>query len=207
MSHWNFFWYLKSNLTLLLERCGPFKKMLCKLIALFPVILWSYKIFPHWFVFQLFYYCDICGSKFVSKDSLHLHKTRIHFPKPATCSDCGEVFPNYDKMRAHKNKIHNPLQCEYCDYSTGHPSHLKKHMAKHFEPQFQCSHCDKKLKSKKSLVAHEMEHTGERPYKCDVCAAGFTSTSARLQHKQGVHKIFGPKATRDASTVRKRIRK
>merc|ERR1711879_766274 len=107
----------------------------------------------------------------------------------------------------HKDEAHNSMQCDYCDFTTGRPHRMKNHMGKHFEPQFQCSHCDKELKSKQSLAAHEMEHTGERPYKCDICATGFTSTSARLQHKQGVHKIFGPKSTRDASTVRKRVRK
>ena len=90
----------------------------------------------------------------------------------------------------------------------GRAEKLKKHMVKHFEPQFQCSHCEKKVKTQKSLIAHEREHTGERPYKCDVCGGGFKSGSALLIHKQGVHKIFGPNSKKDASTVnRKRIRK
>ena len=143
-----------------------------------------------------------------SEKSLYLHRRNIHFPKPTPCPICNEVFPSYTKMRVHKESTHNKVQCEYCEYSTGRPHQLKLHMRKHFEPQFQCSHCEKKLKSKDSLTAHEMEHTGERPYKCDVCGAGFKSTSARIVHKQGVHKIFGPKSTKDASTVnRKRIRK
>ena len=144
-----------------------------------------------------------------SEKSLYIHRRNIHFPKPTPCPVCAEVFPNYSKMRAHKDEVHNAIQCEYCEFTTGRPHHMKKHMAKHFEPQFQCGHCEKKLKSKASLVAHEMEHTGERPYKCEVCGAGFKSTSARIIHKQGVHKIFGPKSTKDATTVyqRKRIRK
>ena len=143
-----------------------------------------------------------------SEKSLALHKRNIHFPKPTPCTVCAEVFPSYHKMRDHRDSVHNTLQCEFCEFQTGRPHHLKKHMAKHFEPQFQCSHCEKKLKSKQSLTAHEMEHTGERPYKCDVCGGGFKSTSALIIHKQGVHKVFGPKSTKDASTVnRKRIRK
>ena len=82
---------------------------------------------------------------------------------------------------------------------------LKAHMTKHFEPKFQCSFCEKKLKTQKTLEVHEREHTGEKPFKCDVCGKDFKSASVVLVHKQGVHKIFGPKATRD--TTAKRVRK
>ena len=154
---------------------------------------------------RLYYYCDICGKKVSDQRNLALHKRNIHNPKPAACPVCAAIFPNRPKMKAHYNKEHNPKKCEYCDFTCGESYTLKAHMTKHFEPKFQCSFCEKKLKTQKTLEVHEREHTGEKPFKCDVCGKDFKSASVVLVHKQGVHKIFGPKATRD--TTAKRVRK
>ena len=51
------------------------------------------------------------------------------------------------------------------------------------------SYCEKRLKNKTSLAAHERQHTGEKPFPCSICAAGFASNSGLGQHMRGVHKI------------------
>ena len=61
------------------------------------------------------------------------------------------------------------------------------------------------LKKKESLAAHERGHTGERPHECAVCGNGFKSVGALGQHKRLVHKIVGPRATKDPNE--KRVRK
>ena len=107
-------------------------------------------------------------------------------------------------MKLHYDQEHNPKQCQYCEFKTGTSASLKLHMRKHFDPQFQCSFCEKKLKSEKSLKAHEREHTGEKPFKCDVCGNSYKARNVLIYHKQGVHKIFGPKARQGPV---KRVRK
>ena len=37
----------------------------------------------------------------------------------------------------------------------------RKHELKHEEPRFKCGHCDKMLKTRKTLLIHEREHTGK----------------------------------------------
>ena len=95
---------------------------------------------------KLYYYCDICGKKSTTATGLSVHKREIHNPVPVPCNICGVIFQNTSKMKCHYNTEHKPKQCEHCDYKTGKSNHLKKHMAKHFDPKFKCSYCEKMLK-------------------------------------------------------------
>ena len=141
---------------------------------------------------KLYHYCDECGKKFSDVSTLARHKINIHNPVPTACTVCGLTFQSEQKMKIHYNNEHNPKQCDFCDYKTGYSSHMKAHMAKHSEPKFKCSHCDKVLKSKLSLEGHEREHTGERPFECQVCGKGFTRSCSLITHKKHVHKILTP---------------
>ena len=116
----------------------------------------------------------------------------VHDLVPAVCPDCGITFENLNRMQYHRRKEHNSLHCEHCDYSCTNKHSLHLHSAKHFAPKFKCSYCEKMLKSKKSLLAHERDHTGERPFECKTCGKGFKSRSVLITHTKHVHKILTP---------------
>ena len=44
-------------------------------------------------------------------------------------------------------------------------------MAKHLDPKFKCSSCEKMLKSKRALDAHERDHTQGRYLFCVMTVA------------------------------------
>ena len=44
------------------------------------------------------------------------------------------------------------------------------------EKPFKCDICDKGFTQSNDVVRHKRTHTGEKPFKCDVCDKGFTDT-------------------------------
>ena len=93
-------------------------------------------------------------------------------------------------MLRHKYVEHDKKhQCEHCGFCCGSRRELGLHMTKHEEAKFQCSYCEKKLKTEQNLAEHERQHTGEKPFPCALCSSAFASASGLNQHKRGVHKI------------------
>ena len=143
---------------------------------------------------SLYYYCEKCGKKSATKDTLKVHMLNMHNQDPIACPKCDTKFAKYYQMRQHELKEHKPqFQCKHCEYQTYCKQLLRRHQVKHFEPSFKCGHCDKMLKTQKSLESHEREHTGERPFECNACGKGFKAMNTLRTHNKLVHKILTPR--------------
>ena len=143
-------------------------------------------------------YCDQCGKRFNDPQYLRLHVKYVHEGKgdDAQCTICNLTFDRTHKLRNHRRIAHPTeedvqFKCKYCGKQHGSTHALKAHLRKHEAPKFVCSHCDLCLKSEVAWKAHERQHTGEKPFKCSICGAAFTSNSSLRQHNRGVHKIGG----------------
>ena len=140
----------------------------------------------------LYYYCDKCGKKFVVRASLTHHVRSVHNEEKYPCSECSEVLKSHVLLRQHLIVSHSTdekFNCRHCGIRFGTLWSVKVHERSHEDPKFKCKFCSKMIKSKTTLANHERIHTGEKPFPCSVCSAGFTSKSGLGQHMRGVHKI------------------
>ena len=144
------------------------------------------------------HFCDKCGKTFAKPYLLKAHigkehdKMGVKYP----CQSCDLVFDDYHSMNRHKLKVHSTdkrYECRYCGIRKTAPSMVRAHERVHEEAKFECRHCKKMLKTEKALVIHERIHTGEKPFKCALCPAGFGGKESLRCHMAGAHNIAGPK--------------
>ena len=145
---------------------------------------------------SLYYYCDKCDRKYVSSHALKVHVQSVHENIKFNCLICKMTFNTELKLKGHNAQIHSTdkrYECKVCGIRKDTEVQVRVHERIHEEYQFQCSFCPKKLRSQDTLTAHERQHTGEKPFKCSICSAGFPSKKSHLRHTREVHKIAGPR--------------
>ena len=140
-------------------------------------------------------YCDQCGKKFKTKQSLKSHVESEHENKEYECPTCKQTFKTAAKRNIHvilEHSTDEKYNCKHCGKRFESTYRLKIHITRvHEPPQFKCQYCGKLFTRKNSLEGHERIHRGEKPYQCTHCPEGFASSHGLCQHLRGVHKIAG----------------
>ena len=75
--------------------------------------------------------------------------------------------------------------CPHCEKSYLESAHLKKHIMGVHENKFRylCDECDFKTNSSSAFKKHMLLHSGETPFKCNVCGKGFRCKWVLNNHK------------------------
>lgn len=84
---------------------------------------------------------------------------------PFTCEICSETFPDFVNFDQHGVKVHR---------------------------RFICSYCGKAFTSRPNRERHVRYHTGEKPYKCDLCTVSFFRGDDLKYHRTTKHADVKP---------------
>lgn len=80
------------------------------------------------------------------------------------------------------------FQCDLCERSFVHKSHLVRHSMVHTGTKpYSCDQCDKSFKRKEHLQRHVIVHTGIKPFKCALCIRSFYHLHQQVKHANDEH--------------------
>ena len=139
------------------------------------------------------YICRTCGLSFDTERELVTHKLEHSGPKEFKCDQCEKEFYTEYALKKHIYNLHDMPRfvCEVCGKSYARKQSLVYHKETHFRGQlrkrFQCPHCPKAFQFKNILQSHQVIHTGERPFQCQLCETKFTHYSNLQRHYKQVH--------------------
>ena len=109
--------------------------------------------------------CDICDTKFKSRDVYDVHISSAHNVKQVNCEKCNLLFSKNQHLNTHIASVHEgkkPYQCDICVTS---------------------------FKTKQNLDEHGLSvHEGKKHVQCGVCVEGFSTLTLLKKHFASDHK-------------------
>ncbi|CAG9559169.1 unnamed protein product [Danaus chrysippus] len=145
---------------------------------------------------RVLYVCSTCDKVFKRRDNFRSHiGTHEASLRRHVCSVCGERFSYRSTLNKHRRATHTPHvaerhECTRCERAFTAAWMLKNHIKRDHDrlTPYTCDYkeCDRKFFKKCDLVVHKRQHTGERPYSCEICKQKFLHSSHLKRHERGV---------------------
>ena len=118
---------------------------------------------------------------------------------PCIIDDCQILFESQKELDAHKETHTKLYKCDYpnCEKSFMKLVNLRKHNKSHFKNKkiYYCPYkgCFKCFSASYSLSLHYRVHTGNMPFKCELCGKKFFDKANWYYHTNNMHKNIGSK--------------
>ncbi|XP_001843304.2 zinc finger protein with KRAB and SCAN domains 7 isoform X1 [Culex quinquefasciatus] len=124
--------------------------------------------------------CRVCELRFFTRENSLTHERKIHRMKVKIQQNI-DGYAERRKLRAY--------QCSQCGLLASNSDALRKHELTHAEvqPVHTCEICGKQFAARKNLTRHMLIHTGELPYKCDMCTRAYRQAGDLKDHIRGQH--------------------
>ncbi|CAH2100347.1 unnamed protein product [Euphydryas editha] len=126
--------------------------------------------------------CHDCGGIFKSKCKLRVHWKKVHMLKNLICEHCKRAFKSYKAFHMHRKR--KTKSCKAATDSNVSIEGVGKARV------FICKECGYKTFKIKDMSTHLVTHSGERPFKCNLCPNTYTQYSSLQGHKEGAHKNY-----------------
>ena len=129
--------------------------------------------------------CETCGKRFETLYILKLHQESHSEVRPYGCKICGSSYKRYRNLLSHRQEVHGI-------YAVGprkpkDPFRSHDRSKKGLLERFPCDVCDKAFSTRGKVAVHMRTHTGERPFRCDVCGNTYPYSSSLYVHRKVVH--------------------
>lgn len=134
--------------------------------------------------------CTICEYSSSRRLDFENHMRTHTGEKPYRCDRCGKRCTTAQWLKKHV-VIHTdvfPFYCGGCFSRFSLKSEKEAHLKVCKVRRYECYLCDKfKSGGKDHMIQHMRSHTGEKPFRCEVCMKCFTLKCTLNRHLDTVH--------------------
>ncbi|XP_068619291.1 zinc finger protein 471-like isoform X1 [Battus philenor] len=130
--------------------------------------------------------CPICSKVYTASSSYFYHLKNSHQQtKPYECDVCGKKFVNKNTLAQHSSvhDMERRLQCRQCPKRFRSKASLYIHEQSHSGVKsWVCSQCNRSFRWRTHLQRHARRHEAQKTHLCGTCGRGFSVHCDLLRH-------------------------